>query len=101
MTDEKFDGNHMVSIIENRSLISGTIVSVAEDADARGFAELIFELAGAGDLAGYPNLAKDDEGKEIRLRMQKAYLERSGMKKGDTAELIVRKAFRQVYFVQE
>jgi len=91
----------MVSIIENRSLVSGTIISVAEEADARGFTDVIFKLAGAGDLAGYPNLAKEDEGKEIRLRMQKAYLERSGMKKGDTAELTVRKAFGQIYFVQE
>jgi hypothetical protein len=91
----------MVSIIENRSLISGKIISIAENADARGFLEVIFQLAGAGDFDGYANLAKDDEGKEIRLRMQKAYLERSGMKKGDTAELLVRKAFGQIYFIQE
>ena len=91
----------MVSIIENRAIISGKIVSVREKADARGFVEVVFQLAGAGNFEGYPNLAKDDEGKEIRVRMQKAYLERSGMKKGDTAELPVRKAFGQIYFVQE
>ena len=91
----------MVSIIENRSLISGTVVSISGEADARGFIEIIFELTGAGDIAGYPNLAKDDEGKQILLRMQKAYLERSLMKAGDHAELTVRKAFGQIYFFQE
>ena len=91
----------MVSIIENRSFISGTIVSATEEADARGFVEIVFQLAGALNFEGYPNLAKDDEGKEIRVRMQKAYLERSGMKKGETAEFPVRKAFGQIYFVQE
>ena len=91
----------MVSIIENRSLIKGEIISVSADTDARGFTEVIFRLAGAGDLKGYPNLAKDDEGKEIRVKVQKAYLEHSGMKEGDTAEFSVRKAFGQIYFLQE
>lgn len=91
----------MVSIIENRATISGTILSISEEADARGFTDVMIELSGAADFEEYPNLARADEGSAIKVRMQKSFISETSFQAGDRVKICVRKVAGQVYFLLE
>lgn len=90
----------MVTIIENKACIKGVIKHVSESADPRDFHQISVALQNSFEMDGYPNLAKADEGREIKIKVQKSFLDEKNLKPGDEVELPVRKAFGQIYFVQ-
>jgi len=90
----------MVSIIENWASIEGVIISLYENPDLQGFYIIELDLQRSEDEGGFPNLAKADEGKIIRINIRQEQLETMNIKPGDPLRATVRKAFGQVYFIR-
>jgi hypothetical protein len=90
----------MVSIIENWASIEGVIVSLYENPDLQGFYIIELDLQRSEDEGGFPNLAKADEGKVIRINIRREQLETMDIKPGNPLRATVRKAYGQIYFIR-
>ena len=91
----------MVSIIENSALVHGLVNSCSAEPDIKGFCEISLKLITSTDLNGMPNLARADEGKDVRVKIREDKLRSLNVQPGSEITIAVRKAFGQIYFLQE
>ncbi|MEO6917116.1 MAG: hypothetical protein ABI151_17100 [Chitinophagaceae bacterium] len=91
----------MVNIIENRAIVTGTVIFLTIDPDIKGFFTVSFKLLKSSDLDDLPNLARPDEGRQINIRMSKNFIDENNIAPGANISIPVRKAFGQVYFSLE
>jgi len=89
----------MVSIIENKATIEGTIKAIHENAGPQGYSQVEVALQKSTDVEGYPNLAKADEGSVITINVRPEQLKEEGIEEGSTLCTTVRKVFGQQYYM--
>lgn len=88
----------MTQIIENWSLVTGTIQQINPHQTLKDYFQLHLLLEKSADVALFPNLARLDIGKSIIINLKKEELDKNGWKVGNTIQHQIRKAAGQVYF---
>jgi len=90
----------MSSIIENWAKVNGRIKSIDDHPTLKGYKQIQLALEKTGEVKDFPNLAKQDEGKTIRINLKAEQMESNKIKIKDPLNAIVRKAYGDVYFLK-
>ncbi len=89
----------MVGIIENQSVIEGSVAKITQVPDEQGYYHLQVKLEHSAAVGSLPNLAQADEGTLILIKVSpQQWVSLSAARKG-LVSCKVRKAFGQVYFM--
>jgi hypothetical protein len=87
----------MSIIIENYAKVRGVVKSVKVNPKLSGYHQIHLDLI---DIESFPNLAKADEGKVIKVNIPSTDIEKKPLKKDQKLALVVRKERGQVYFIR-
>jgi hypothetical protein len=90
----------MVNIVENWAQIHGVVESIVENPKLSKYSLVNLDLKGSAPVGSFPNLARADEGKTIKMNVMTSELGTHGIRRGATISCIVRKAYGQVYFMK-
>ncbi len=90
----------MVTIIENYAKVQGIVKSIKENTKIAGFHQIEFELQESKDVRSFPNLAKADEGKTIKINLTNEQLKDHKPKRNHKFSTTVRKAKGLVYYMK-
>ena len=90
----------MVTIIENYARVQGVVKSVKANDKVAGYHQIEFQLQESEDVQSYPNLAKADEGKVIKINLTNEQLKDHKPKRNQVFSTTVRKAKGLVYFMR-
>jgi len=90
----------MVTIIENRASIKGKILSVVPNKKLSEYSLITMLLESADDMEGFPNLARQDVGNEIKINIKTSELNKRNIAVNNELSFDARKAFGQVYFIR-
>ena len=90
----------MVSIIENWASIKGKILSINPNEKLLEYSLVTVLLEKANDIDGFPNLAKQDVGNEIKINIKTSELNKRNIAVDKELSFDARKAFGQVYFIR-
>ena len=90
----------MVTILENYAKVQGVVKSIKENAKIAGYHQMEFELQEAEEVKSYPNLAKADEGKIIKINLTNEQLKDHKPKRNHQFSTTVRKFKGLVYFMK-
>ena len=89
----------MVSIIENKAKIEGTVKAINENAGPQGYCQVEVELHKSNEVEGYPNLAKADEGSVITINVRPEQISECNIQVSCDLSAKVRKVFGQQYYM--
>jgi len=90
----------MVTIIENYARVQGIVKSIKENAKVVGYHQIEFKLQESEDIQSFPNLAKADEGKVIKINLTSEQLKDHKPKRNQQFSTTVRKAKGLVYYMK-
>ena len=90
----------MSIIIENYAKVRGVVKSVKVNPKLSGYHHIHLDLIDTKDIESFPNLAKADEGKVIKVNIPSTDIEKKPLKKDQKLALVVRKERGQVYFIR-
>ena len=90
----------MSIIIENYAKVRGVVKSVKVNPKLSGYHQIQLDLIDTKDIESFPNLAKADEGKVIKVNIPSTDIEKKPLKKDQKLALVVRKERGQVYFIR-
>lgn len=90
----------MSIIIENYAKVRGVVKSVRVNPKLSGYHQIQLDLIDTKDIESFPNLAKADEGKVIKVNIPSTDIEKKPLKKDQKLALVVRKERGQVYFIR-
>ena len=90
----------MSIIIENYAKVRGVVKSVRVNPKLSGYYQIQLDLIDTKDIESFPNLAKADEGKVIKVNIPSTDIEKKPLKKDQKLALVVRKERGQVYFIR-
>jgi len=91
----------MVTIIENKAKIDGTVNAINENEGPQGYSQIKVQLQRSEDVEGFPNLAKADEGSVITINIRPEKVSSCNIEIGKHLSDVVRKVFGQQYFLEE
>ena len=89
----------MVTIIENRASIKGKILSVIPNEKLPEYSLITMLLESADDIEGFPNLAKQDVGNEIKINIKTSELNKRNIAVNKELSFDARKAFGQCILI--
>lgn len=90
----------MVTIIENYAKVQGVVKSIKENTKMTGYHQIEFKLEETEDVRSFPNLAKVDEGKIIKINLTDEQLRDHKPKRNQKFSTTVRKFKGLVYFMK-
>lgn len=88
----------MSIIIENYAKVRGVVKSVKVNPKLTGYHQIQLDLIDSKDIESFPNLAKADEGKVIKINIPSVEMVKKPLEKDQKITMIVRKDRGQVYF---
>jgi hypothetical protein len=91
----------MAPIMENWAIVKGTVTSITDHPSMAGYAQIGLDLKDTKDFEDFPNMARADIGQTVQINIKREQLGKSGAKEGSEFEGRVRKAFGNVYFLEE